>query len=338
MKLKTMIITCLTLATLSIGSSLAMEDNDGSCSGSITVCIFDGFDNLRVTNNQNNELFKAMRNTDVAALRAILESRYKTVNANVADEQGWTPLLLAAAGRPVEMLKLLLARGVDLQACTKGNGYTALHWATIQGTCEAMRALIVAGADVNAKGKTGETALHKAVRNNDGNKVQILLEAGASVHVDNAYGETPLFLANGPLIAQKLVDAGADVSKTDTNGNAPIHSAVKRGLVDIVKVLLAANADTDVRTRWGDTPLHFAAGLRKKDIVKVLIEAGADVNSVNNYGNTPLHESKVAAEIAQMLFAAGANATLRYGAGKNGVCAIANNAILASLLVTEKLA
>ena len=217
----------------------------------------------RIISQCDRNLLIAVSSGDVAGVQAILQAPDVTVNVSVVDDAGWTPLLYAAAGRPIEILNMLLARGPYLQSCTKANFHTALHLAAIHRTCQAMLALIAAGVDVNATDETGETSLHKAVRNNDGNKVQILLQAGASVHVDNVYGETPLFLANGPLIAQKLVDAGADVSKTDTNGYAPIYRAV-RGLVDIVKVLLAANADTDVRTNWGDRPLHLAAALRKE--------------------------------------------------------------------------
>ena len=70
----------------------------------------------------------------------------------------------------------------------------------------------------------------------------------------------------------------------------------------------------------------------------MLVEAGANVNSLNDYGNTPLHESKTAAEIAKVLLAGGADATMQYNAQQNGGTANDNKAMVDKLLVMEKLA
>ena len=196
MKLRTIIFTCLTLAITSVSSSSAMRGKVHRPYRN-TMVLVDPFDRSaghRMINQESESLMTAVRSGDTARVQAILESPATTVNVNVEDEQGWTPLLLAAAGRPIEILNMLLTRGAYLQACTKCNGFTALHRATKEGTCEAMKALLLAGAKVNATDNSGETPLHKAVVRGELEKVEILLEAGADVNASNERERHPFML------------------------------------------------------------------------------------------------------------------------------------------------
>ena len=180
MKLKKII--CLTLAIMSISSSLAMHGGIFRYAGPIQTRSIDEIDDRPSIIDQwlcNEKFLGAVRGHDVPLFRTILQCSHVPVNINVEDGHGWTPLLLVAAGRPIEMLHMLLALGPNLNACTIDNGYTALHWAAEQGTNEAVIALILAGADVGARDKFGETALHKAVKKNELAKVVVLLGAGA---------------------------------------------------------------------------------------------------------------------------------------------------------------
>lgn len=61
---------------------------------------------------------------------------------------------------------------------------------------EIVKALIQAGADVNATTHTGQTVLMIAVRENDINSVKLLIQAGADVNAKDVFGETALTIAN----------------------------------------------------------------------------------------------------------------------------------------------
>ena len=55
----------------------------------------------------------------------------------------------------------------------------------------AVKEIIAAGTDINAKNKDGETALMFAARYNENPEIaQILIDAGADVNAENRYGET----------------------------------------------------------------------------------------------------------------------------------------------------
>lgn len=77
------------------------------------------------------------------------------------------------------------------------------------GHTEAVKALIAAGADVNAKTNDGKTALMKAASRQDIETVKILIAAGADVNVKTEDGQTALSRAKSANIAELLRKAGA---------------------------------------------------------------------------------------------------------------------------------
>jgi hypothetical protein len=68
---------------------------------------------------------------------------------------------LAEVNRP-DVLGWLLSLGLDIEARTN-NGHTPLHIAAALGHVEALRTLLEAGADVSARGPSGETARDIAI-------------------------------------------------------------------------------------------------------------------------------------------------------------------------------
>ena len=96
-----------------------------------------------------------------------------------------------------------------------------------QRNLAVVRALLDAGAEVNAKTDRGMTSLHFAAGRNENPKVvKLLLDAGAEVGAESTDGATPLHLAassnSNPKIAQTLLDASADVNAKDKGGDTPL--------------------------------------------------------------------------------------------------------------------
>jgi hypothetical protein len=104
-------------------------------------------------------------------------------DANIFDQHGDTPLMIAAFKGNVEIAKLLIAKGakVDLKSA---NGITALHVAATQGQAGVAEVLINRGSDVQAKTNEGLTPLFLAATrgNNPGYEkvIELLLRAGAT--------------------------------------------------------------------------------------------------------------------------------------------------------------
>ena len=147
----------------------------------------------------------------------------------------------------------------------------------------AVRALLKAGADVNAPQGDGARALHWAAHWDDMEMAELLLEARAAVNAANELGATALWLAslNGsPAMVDKLLKAGADPNIALLSGETPLMTAARTGSAEVVKLLAARGADLNATEHTqGQTALMWAASERHPQVVRVLVEVGADVNA-----------------------------------------------------------
>ena len=104
---------------------------------------------------------------------------------NTYSHDGWTPLHLASFFGHMEIARLLLARGADVNARSKSTRFakenTPLHAAAANRQVGVAEILIAHGADVNAKDGSGYTPLALAADSKNDLLVVILLEKGAQV-------------------------------------------------------------------------------------------------------------------------------------------------------------
>lgn len=130
------------------------------------------------------------------------------------DEDGESPLHVAAANNASMVTRLLLALGAEVEAQDFG-GWTPLHWAADGdgNVVEVARALLDAGADPNVQGADGQAPLHWAVDNADEKEdvVELLLQRGALVNLRDTGGDSALDFATAGrkrALAEKLRESG----------------------------------------------------------------------------------------------------------------------------------
>lgn len=143
-----------------------------------------------------------------------------------------------------------------------------------------------------------DVALLSGAYDHNFNQVEKALEAGADVNTELGIDEsTPLCIISekdtslAPKIAQKILDAGADVNKCTTEGFTPLLLAAKYHRTGLVKVFLQAGADVNKATYDGNTALHVDAMYKETEITGLLLDLGADANRINGAGETPLFQA-----------------------------------------------
>jgi ankyrin repeat protein len=257
----------------------------------------------------------------------------KTLIAAGADVNARSNYVAAANGRGFEG-RTPVANRSDPKAEEFASGWlTPLTLAAREGDIEMTRILVEAGADVNTTAGDGKTALAVAIFNGNYEVASFLVDHKADVNKADAQRFTPLFWAVDrrnmetapnfpwmvttdpmPLI-RKLLDAGANPNALVNNtprarmregsprivfATALMRAAFAADL-ELVTLLLERGADPTVVSRDNETMLSAAAGLafihgyhrgkgpeERLQVVKLFVERGADVNWADDYGITPL--------------------------------------------------
>ena len=92
---------------------------------------------------------------------------------------------------------------------------------------------------------------------------------------------------NRVYVAYYAFNKGLSLNSRDVNGHTPMHWAVYKKSLDVMRLLHRLGADVNVPDSYGRTPLHWAASGCDKKIVRTLISWGAKPNLKDDGGNTP---------------------------------------------------
>ena len=118
-----------------------------------------------------------------AFLSAAFTGKLETINSylenggdvNVTDEKGCSALFLATNLDSVEVIKILLDHGANINVQTHTTKQTPLINAAYVGNLEVVKLLVEKGADINIKDMAGETALDAAKINKNNDVVMFLM-------------------------------------------------------------------------------------------------------------------------------------------------------------------
>lgn len=139
-------------------------------------------------------------------------------------------------------------------------GYSGLAYAVINGWIPIVKALLDAGADVNAKVRSadvlgGDTPLHLSIRN------------------------VPRI--NSIEIASLLLERGANPNIVNDEGDAPMHIIFKiknyDQRMDLFRRLLVHGEDINAQNLEGLTPLHMWVNVRDKEMIRKVLKSYASM-------------------------------------------------------------
>src|SRR5436309_6143833 len=153
--------------------------------------------------------------------------------------------------------------------------------------CEPLaRALLAAGASLEARDRLGAMPLTFAARSGHLALVDLYVEKGAAIDARNLAGSTALYAAaenDRFAVVRRLIEKGANPKLAGRGDVTPLAAAAFKGNDRVVEVLLASGVDPNATDKTGKTPIVYAAAMGFTSVVRRLLDAGVDVNA--RYGN-----------------------------------------------------
>lgn len=266
----------------------------------------------------------------LAAIYAALEAG-ASIGARNAD--GLTPLHWAVLHNPdaaaIEAaIAVLAAEGADVNDSSNSNKESPLHLTAdnlhAEAAGAAVRALVKAGCNVNAKGQRGLMPLHYVAQCSSAAvaraAIAALVAVGADVHCRDEVGDVPQHKVAwqssseaAAAVVQALAAAGGDANAKDSNGFTALHCIAQHVSMAVaeaaVAALVAAGADVHSQSESGLTALHMVAWQSTAEgaaaAMQALLAAGANANAADSQGHCTLHA------VAQSSTAAVAPAAVR---------------------------
>eukprot|EP00127_Corallochytrium_limacisporum_P006131 Clim_evm80s218 gene=Clim_evmTU80s218 len=241
-----------------------------------------------------DSIFNAALEGHLPCLKFIVEDL--GTDPDVQDEDGESPVQLAASGGHLECLEYLVRdRNADVDV-KDVEGSTPCHWAARNGYLHCLRFLHESGANFNLRDNDGDTPAALAAFDGHLNCLQFLTsELKVDIDTRNSYGSTMVHAAarNGHIrcLTYLINILQCDKDVVNENGKTPLHLACAGGHLSCVRFLIEeCGANVKAEDKEGNTPLHWAAQGGHISSVRFLMEeCGADCNKLNAEKETPIY-------------------------------------------------
>ncbi|KAF3226663.1 hypothetical protein TWF191_004486 [Orbilia oligospora] len=231
----------------------------------------------------NTALHRAAVLGDEVIFKLVLD---KSADKDPGNDDGFTPLLLAARRGHVKVAQQLLATGQVDADRNDDCGETPLFKAAEGGHQEIVKdLLLISYVNPDSRNKRGVTPLATACRDDNTSVVQLLL-AIKRVDPDSKdnFQNTPLLNASRrgqeAIVQQLLATGRVNTNSKDWDGNTPLMLAVIGGHPKVVEQLLATSSvNADSQNNNSQTPLLLAVIHRNETIVRQLLAIEQDGKS-----------------------------------------------------------
>lgn len=265
-------------------------------------------------------LYEACERGDNEMVALLLERGAKAKGSGSPDMR---PLCAAAEGGHGDCVRLLLGAGASIDQKKP----SILAFA---GTADVAQLLIVAGADLNGRGKWNEDVLDTLFSDGNLEAARVVLEAGASLE-SQAWGASRAHgLAGVHMNARALrlfIECGGRYDLPGYDGGTLLHTTAWQGEGNnarpteedeaTLEYIIGLGVPVDALDKNGNTALHEAVGgdWPSPIATEVLLRHGANPNLVNRNGYTclMLAAEHGSAGCVRLLLGAGADPKVRRG-------------------------
>jgi ankyrin repeat protein len=221
---------------------------------------------------QRSALVDAVRTMDHTTMESLLDC-----GVPVDGEPEENLLRYAVSTFDLDAVRLLLLFGANSNAKDHA-GLTPLYTATEVVFLEGAKMLLRYGADPNlSAGLNKETPFAASLKEGRTHIAQLYLEHGAQADVIMANGNTPFIQAMDSLtdisVVEMMLKFGTDPNGKNQHGETALFRAINASRFDVVQLLLDRNANPNL-----PGPKHMLwPAVHKPDILEILLAKGANL-------------------------------------------------------------
>lgn len=196
-------------------------------------------------------------------------------------------------------MSLMLLNEIQMALHQDEDGDLPLHIAVAQENIVMVQKFVhlmtISGKNVDKYNKSLQTPLHLAVELQFDQAVSVLLMAGSNPSLVNNEGDSAVHLAvkyntiNNLALMLIKSQHKADINARNFEGLAPLHLAVIKNQIEMVKVLIRCGADINIQDgKSGRTPLFHAVEGNQLALVMLFRQCNANLELTNYAGITAL--------------------------------------------------
>lgn len=195
-------------------------------------------------------------------------------------------LMFVTRANNAEALKKLI-EGSNINLDEQDNdGYSAAMIAAAAGHVEVFKLLLHAGANINLQNKHGETAISISELNQNSDELEkVMLEYAVEEGRNNTTGINALHCAakrGDQDLVHTLINKGYEVNATDSDGYTSLMLAAKGGHGQVCELLISNGAKCDIENAKHETALALAKETGKDNTAEQVILDELAVNLVIN--------------------------------------------------------
>ncbi|MBP1942947.1 ankyrin repeat domain-containing protein [Cytobacillus luteolus] len=257
----------------------------------------------KLNKNQTEELFTAVEEADLEQVKILTE---ENIDLESKNDSGETVFIMSLKYGLHDIANLLLESGAKSNyEISEQNPIPALSLSisttpdikdTVDSASLDLIDQLLNNVEVDQKDMTGSTALHYASRKGSAHVVNKLLDAGADPTITNSLAETPLLLASArghSEVVKALIEKGSNVNEIDSNGWSPLMLAISNDHIEAALSLIKKEANVNYQTQnEGYTALMIASEYGYQESVRILLENGAEKSLKDNLGEQAIDKAK----------------------------------------------
>jgi ankyrin repeat protein len=252
-----------------------------------------------VDSELNDQFMKAVKSGTLEEAKSCIE---QGANVHVTDNNDRGALSFALDRSDKDLIKLLLSSGVSdrefieifidyvkeentlrvtnllgLGASIDGldrSGWTALMWASFNGSIDMANFLITKGASVNVQNENSESPIRLARQKNNVAVITLLESKGA---VDNVLSKDliDIIKSKDQTALDALLSDKITIDAVNDDGNTALVLAVAYGFMEGVQSILHFHPDVNIKNNKGDSAFTIAKKLGHEESVRLLLANGA---------------------------------------------------------------